>query len=35
MELKNSINEYTEEEFIYLLQQIFKENVAATDYVLD
>ncbi|EYB47026.1 colicin immunity protein, partial [Escherichia coli] len=35
MELKNSISDYTEAEFVQLLKEIEKENVAATDDVLD
>nr|4F37_A Chain A, Colicin-E7 immunity protein [Escherichia coli]4F37_B Chain B, Colicin-E7 immunity protein [Escherichia coli] len=34
-ELKNSISDYTEAEFVQLLKEIEKENVAATDDVLD
>ncbi|EAS1942995.1 bacteriocin immunity protein [Salmonella enterica] len=35
MELKNSISDYTEAEFIELIQEIYKENVAETDDKLD
>ncbi|PSH13192.1 bacteriocin immunity protein [Yersinia pseudotuberculosis] len=35
MKLKNSISEYTEEEFIDFLKEIFKENIADTDARLD
>ena len=33
MELKNSISDYTEAEFVQLLKEIEKENGAATDDV--
>ncbi|MBH3029607.1 bacteriocin immunity protein [Serratia marcescens] len=35
MDLKNNITEYSEAEFISLLKEIFKENVAETDDRLD
>ncbi|HFJ2163339.1 TPA: bacteriocin immunity protein [Salmonella enterica] len=35
MELKNSISDYTEAEFIELMKEIDKENVAETDDKLD
>ena len=35
MNLKNDITEYSEAEFISLLKEIFKENVAETDDRLD
>ncbi|EIY2811650.1 bacteriocin immunity protein [Escherichia coli] len=35
MELKNSISDYTEAEFIDFLKEIEKENSAETDDVLD
>ncbi|WP_434361087.1 bacteriocin immunity protein [Parasalinivibrio latis] len=33
--MKNSISDYTEAEFLALLEQIFLENVAETDDLLD
>ncbi|OOE79761.1 bacteriocin immunity protein [Salinivibrio siamensis] len=33
--MKNSIVDYTEEDFLKLVEQIFVENVAETDDVLD
>ncbi len=35
MELKNSISDYTEAEFIEFMKEIDKENVAETDDKLD
>lgn len=35
MELKNSISDYTEAEFIELMKEIDKENIAETDDKLD
>lgn len=35
MKLKNSINDYTESEFLDLMKEIYKENVAETDDQLD
>ncbi|EEQ09149.1 Colicin immunity protein/pyocin immunity protein [Yersinia mollaretii ATCC 43969] len=35
MELKNSITEYTEDEFIDFIKLIFEENIADTDDYLD
>ncbi|PAV11579.1 bacteriocin immunity protein [Arsenophonus sp. ENCA] len=35
MELKNSISDYTEAEFLELMKDIYKENVAETDDRLD
>ncbi|BEM36236.1 colicin immunity protein E2 (plasmid) [Serratia marcescens] len=35
MDLKNNITEYSEAEFISLLKEIFKENVAEKDDRLD
>lgn len=35
MDLKNSIAEYTESEFLEFMKEIFKENVAKTDDQLD
>jgi len=35
MDLKNSISEYTEAEFLDFMREIFKENVAKTDSRLD
>jgi len=35
MNLKNSLSEYTEVEFLELMREIFKENIAKTDDWLD
>lgn len=35
MELKSSISEYTEAEFLEFMKEIFKENIAKTDDQLD
>ncbi|MBA1295839.1 bacteriocin immunity protein [Pseudomonas lurida] len=35
MELKSSISEYTEAEFLEFMKEIFKENTAKTDDQLD
>ncbi|MBD8098210.1 bacteriocin immunity protein [Pseudomonas fluorescens] len=35
MELKSSISEYTEAEFLEFMEEIFKENIAKTDDQLD
>ncbi|MFB1072123.1 bacteriocin immunity protein [Vibrio diabolicus] len=35
MQEKSSISDYTEEDFLQLVEEIFKENVSDTDDVLD
>jgi hypothetical protein len=35
MDLKNSITDYTEAEFLEFMREVFKENVAETDERLD
>lgn len=35
MQEKSSISDYTEEDFLQLAEEIFKENVSDTDDVLD